>query len=152
MHRRIYKEYEELQKANETELGVKMVGDNIHKWKAYIKGPNGTPYDGAIFKFDIEFPSDYPLKPPKLRFITPVWHPNFDEDSGSICLDILKSEWSPALSVHKVLISVISLLNDPNPHSPLNGRAAHQYMNHPAEFASSVKEWVLKHGATSADL
>lgn len=152
MHRRIYKEYEELQKANETELGVKMVGDNIHKWKAFIKGPTGTPYDGAIFKFDIEFPSDYPLKPPKLRFTTPVWHPNFDEDSGAICLDILKSEWSPALSVHKVLISVISLLNDPNPHSPLNGLAAQQYMNRPAEFAKAVNDWVAKHGATSTDL
>jgi ubiquitin-protein ligase len=152
MHRRIYKEYEELQKANETELGVKMVGDNIHKWKAFIKGPTGTPYDGAIFKFNIEFPTDYPLKPPKLHFTTPVWHPNFDEDSGSICLDILKSEWSPALSVHKVLISVISLLNDPNPHSPLNGLAAQQYMSRPAEFAKAVKDWVAKHGAKTTEL
>lgn len=152
MHRRIYKEYEELQKAGETELGVKMIDDNIYKWHAFIKGPAGTPYEGAIFKFDIGFPNDYPLKPPQLKFTTPVWHPNFDEESGAICLDILKSEWSPALSVHKVLISVISLLNDPNPLSPLNGLAAQQYMSSRQEFDRVVREWVVKHSAPTTEL
>ena len=73
-----------------------------------------SPYDGGVFFLDINFPQDYPFKPPKVRFQTKIYHCNVN-DKGGICLDILKDNWSPALTVSKVLLSICSLLTDPNP-------------------------------------
>ena len=86
------------------------------KWVSTIAGPKGSPYEGGVFYLDIQFPSDYPFKPPKVTFSTRIYHCNITSQ-GAICLDILKDNWSPALSVSKVLLSVSSLLTDPNPRA-----------------------------------
>ncbi|KAG8523149.1 Ubiquitin-conjugating enzyme E2 D1, partial [Galemys pyrenaicus] len=78
----------------------------------------GLAYQGGVFFLTVHFPTDYPFKPPKIAFTTKIYHPNINSN-GSICLDILRSQWSPALTVSKVLLSICSLLCDPNPDDPL---------------------------------
>lgn len=77
-----------------------------------------TPYENGIFKLDIQFPFDYPFKPPKIKFITPIYHCNIMKD-GRISLDILRDNWSPALTIIKVLEGVCVLLKYPNPDDPV---------------------------------
>ena len=85
-------------------------GDDIYNWTGTIMGPNDTPYAGGVFYLNISFPANYPFKPPKVTFVTKIYHPNINS-GGGICLDILKDQWSPALTLGKTLLSVISLIN-----------------------------------------
>ena len=92
--------------------------NNLTKWDATIFGPEDTPYHNGIFNLNIEFSAEYPFKPPNIYFTTKIYHCNINEN-GTICLDILKNNWSPALSIGKILISICSLLAEPNPDDPL---------------------------------
>ena len=92
--------------------------ENLTLWEATIFGPNGTPYDGGVFKLKIKFTDEYPLKAPQIYFVTPIYHCNINSNGG-ICLDILKDNWSPALTISNVLLSICSLLSEPNPKDPL---------------------------------
>jgi ubiquitin-conjugating enzyme E2 C len=87
-------------------------GDLLN-WTATITGPTETPYEGLIFKLSFAFPNSYPLTPPTVLFKTPIYHPNIDF-SGRICLDILKDKWSAIYNVQSVLLSLQSLLGEPN--------------------------------------
>lgn len=91
---------------------------DVFKWHATIIGPTDTPYEGGIFNLLIDFPMDYPFKPPRVKFTTKIYHCNISS-TGSICLDILKEQWSPALTISKVLLCICSLMDDPNPSDPL---------------------------------
>jgi ubiquitin-conjugating enzyme E2 C len=82
-------------------------------WTATIDGPSSTPYSSLSFKLTFEFPRNYPYAPPTVLFKTPIYHPNVDF-SGRICLDILKDKWSAVFNVGTVLISLQSLLGEPN--------------------------------------
>ncbi len=118
---------------------------DIFHWRATIPGPEQSPYENGLFELDINFPVDYPFKPPKITFITKVFHPNINSN-GSICLDILgQAQWTPALTLYKVLLSISSLLTDPNPNDPLDGTAAKLYKEDRNKFNETVKEWVNKH-------
>lgn len=81
-------------------------------WQAYIKGPEGSPYEGGIFYLYIQIPYSYPMSPPLVRFITKIFHPNISRH-GDIGIDSIHSNWSLALTISKVLISIQSLLTDP---------------------------------------
>ncbi|KAI5187670.1 Ubiquitin-Conjugating Enzyme E2 E3 [Manis pentadactyla] len=107
-------------------------GDNIYEWRSTILGPPGSVYEGGVFFLDITFSSDYPFKPPKVTFRTRIYHCNINSQ-GVICLDILKDNWSPALTISKVLLSICSLLTDCNPADPLVGSIATQYLTNRAE-------------------
>nr|POE66086.1 ubiquitin-conjugating enzyme e2-20 kda [Quercus suber] len=103
---------------------------DMTKWNATISGPSDTPYANLTFKLTLAYPSNYPYAPPEVLFKTPVYHPNVDM-SGRICLDILKpggqgkeGAWSAVLNTGSVLLSIQSLLGEPNNASPLNGEAA----------------------------
>lgn len=117
---------------------------DVYAWDATILGPPDSPYQGGIFKLDIKFPADYPFKPPKVNFITQIYHPNIN-NSGSICLDILNTQWSPALTIGKVLISIGSLLTDPNPDDPLAGDVARVYKNDKSKFEEEARKWTVKY-------
>ncbi|KAL6092962.1 hypothetical protein STEG23_002908 [Scotinomys teguina] len=106
--------------------GVAGRGYAVFHWQATIMGPNDSPYQGGVFFLTIHFPTDYPFKPPKVAFTTRIYHPNINSN-GSICLDILRSQWSPALTISKVLLSICSLLCDPNPDDPLVPEIARIY-------------------------
>lgn len=114
--------------------------ENIYSWTAQIYGPGDTPYEGGVFKLNIIYPKDYPFKPPKINFITKVYHPNIDT-SGNICLDILKDKWSPALTISKILLSICSLLNEPNPKDPLMPDIATEFTNNRKLYESNATMW-----------
>lgn len=90
---------------------------DLTQWRATLNGVDDTPYAGLIFKLSFNFPTDYPYKPPEVLFRTPIYHPNVDF-SGRICLDILKSKWSAAYNIRTVLLSLQSLLGEPNKYVP----------------------------------
>ena len=114
------------------------------KWEAILFGPKETPYEGGKFKMVIEFSNEYPFKPAKYTFVTKIYHPNINS-SGSICLDILGSQWSPALTTSKCLLSISSLLMDPNPDDPLVGDIARLYKNDRLTYEKNAKEWTAKY-------
>ncbi|XP_047392073.1 ubiquitin-conjugating enzyme E2 D2-like isoform X2 [Sciurus carolinensis] len=116
----------------------------MFRWQAAIMGPNDSPYQGGVFFLSIQFPSDYPFKPPKITFITRIYHPNINR-SGSICLDILRSEWSPALTISKVLLSICSMLCDPNPDDPLVPEIAKIYLKDRRKYDRVAREWTEKY-------
>lgn len=105
---------------------------NLLKWAGTIVGPEGTYYEGFEFKLSLEFPQDYPYSAPIVKFVSPMWHPNVDM-AGNICLDILKERWSAVQNVQSVMLSLQSLLGEPNNSSPLNGQAA-QLWDQPEEY------------------
>jgi len=107
-------------------------------------GPAESPYAGGVYFLNIHFPADYPFKPPKLQFTTRIYHPNINAN-GSICLDILKDQWSPALTISKVLLSLSSLLTDPNPDDPLVPEIAQIYKTDREKFVNTAKEWTRKY-------
>jgi ubiquitin-conjugating enzyme E2 A len=117
--------------------------DNIMHWNAVIFGPEDTPWDGGTFKLTMEFAEDYPNKPPVVKFVSPMFHPNIYADGG-ICLDILQNQWSPIYDVAAVLTSIQSLLSDPNAASPANSEAAKLYADNRRDYNKRVKEVVEK--------
>ena len=139
--RRIQKELKDLSKEDLSDITAKPKSDNdLFLWEATIKGPTGSPYENGLFHIDIRFSSDYPFKPPTLTFKTKIYHPNISS-TGSICLDILKSNWSPALTLLKVLLSLSSLLTDPNPDDPLMTEIAHMYKENREKYNETAKNW-----------
>lgn len=121
------------------------VDDNLYLWHGTIVGPMGSPYENGLFHLRIVIPPDYPFMAPKITFITKIYHPNVSP-SGAICLDILKDRWSPALTIHKVLLSISSLLTDANPDDPLNIDAAQLYKANIYQFNLMALEWTKKYG------
>ncbi|KAA0710732.1 Ubiquitin-conjugating enzyme E2 E1 [Triplophysa tibetana] len=119
-------------------------GDNIYEWRSTILGPPGSVYEGGVFFLDIAFTPDYPFKPPKVTFRTRIYHCNINSQ-GVICLDILKDNWSPALTISKVLLSICSLLTDCNPADPLVGSIATQYTTNRPEHDRIAKQWTKRY-------
>ncbi|KAH7731136.1 effete [Aphelenchoides avenae] len=140
--KRIQKELQDLGRDPPAQCSAGPAGEgtNLFKWQATIMGPMDSPYQGGVFNLVIDFPTDYPFKPPKVAFTTRIYHPNINSD-GSICLDILKSQWSPALTISKVLLSICSLLCDPNPDDPLMPEIARQYKTDRQGYNATAREW-----------
>ena len=118
--------------------------DDFFHWQATIMGPDDSPYFGGAFFLDIHFRNDYPFKPPKCKFTTRIYHPNIN-GNGSICLNILSEDWSPALSIEKVLLSISLLLSDPNPNSPLVPEIARIYETDKYRYYKTAREWAIKY-------
>ncbi len=111
-------------------------------WNAKISGPPNTPFEKGVFDIVLKFDSDYPVKPPSVKFITPMFHPNIYRD-GKICVDILQSsEWTPAQNVRTILVSIMSLLMDPNPSSPANREAADLYNKDKKAYGQKVIDFI----------
>ncbi|KAJ7270421.1 ubiquitin-conjugating enzyme E2 [Mycena rebaudengoi] len=142
--RRINKELVDLGRDPPLSCSAGPTGDNMFQWQATIMGPEESPYAGGVFFLSIAFPMNYPLTPPKVSFTTRIYHPNINAD-GSVCLDILKDQWSPALNISKVLLSICSLLAAPNPDDALVPDIAHLYKTDRALFESTAQEWTRQH-------
>lgn len=139
--KRIQKELVDLRKDPPANCSAGPVNEaDMFKWEGTIFGPADSPYSGGVFNLSIEFPIDYPFKPPRIMFTTKIYHPNINA-SGFICLDILKTNWSPALTISKALLSVLSILTDPNPNDPLVPEIAKQYTENRALYDSTAREW-----------
>jgi ubiquitin-conjugating enzyme E2 D len=117
---------------------------NIYEWEATIIGPALSPYSGGIFNLSIMFSENYPFKPPIIKFITKIFHPNIDL-SGNICLDILNTKWSPAMKISNVLLSITSLLDDPNPNDPLNKNAAKLFLDSIDDYKKKARRYTIQY-------
>ncbi|XP_062940458.1 ubiquitin-conjugating enzyme E2 D2-like [Cynocephalus volans] len=142
--KRIEKELLDLACDPPTHCSAGPVRDDLLHWQATIMGPNDSPYQGGVFFLKIQFPPDYPFKPPSVAFTTRIYHPNINKN-GNICLNILKSEWSPVLTVSEVLLSVCSLLCDPNPDDPLVPEIAMIYKYDRQKYEKTAREWTQKY-------
>ena len=141
---RIQKELVELQTSPPANCSAGPVGDDIYLWQATIMGPEGSPYEGGVFYLKIDFPKDYPFKPPKMVFLTKIYHCNINS-AGGICLDILKDQWSPALTVSKLLLSICSLMDDANPDDPLVPDIADLLKNDKVKHDEEARLYTLKY-------
>ncbi|QIX01913.1 hypothetical protein AMS68_007430 [Peltaster fructicola] len=118
-----------------------------------FKGPEETPFVGGIWKIHVELPDQYPYKSPSIGFVNRIFHPNIDELSGSVCLDVINQTWSPMYDMINIFETFLpQLLRYPNPTDPLNGEAAALIMREPKAYDAKVKEYVTKYAsATAAD-
>jgi len=118
--------------------------DNLRYFDVVIDGPGQSPFEGGRFKLELFLPEDYPMAPPKVRFLTKIYHPNIDK-LGRICLDILKDKWSPALQIRTVLLSIQALLGAPNPDDPLAGDVARHWKEDEQAAIAMSREWTKKY-------
>ncbi|CAL1295308.1 unnamed protein product [Larinioides sclopetarius] len=107
-------------------------------------GPPDSPYEGGVFSLTIHFPTNYPFEPPEIYFMTRIYHPNIDK-YGYICLDILESDWSPALTISTVLLSICSMLCDPNPEDAVDPEIAGIYKTDRKLYYDLAKSWTKKY-------
>ncbi|KAK4420610.1 Ubiquitin-conjugating enzyme E2 [Sesamum alatum] len=126
--KRIQKELKDLQKDPPASCSAGPVGEDMFHWQATIMGPSDSHSLGGCF----------------VSFKTKVYHPNINSN-GSICLDILKDQWSPALTISKVLLSICSLLTDPNPDDPLVPEIAHMYKTDRVKYETTARSWTQKY-------
>ena len=138
--RRLKRELKNLSDNPVSHCSAGPVGDDMLLWTATIHGPDDSPYKDGVFKLSIKFTKEYPFKAPSVTFETKVYHPNIN-DKGQICLDILKNNWSPALTIKTLLLSICSLLTDPNADDPLNVDAANKYNDNIEDYNNIAKEY-----------
>eukprot|EP00761_Pharyngomonas_kirbyi_P000059 gb/GECH01000059.1/.p1 GENE.gb/GECH01000059.1/~~gb/GECH01000059.1/.p1 ORF type:complete len:155 (+),score=39.64 gb/GECH01000059.1/:1-465(+) len=120
MTNRLIKEYKEQQKNREKDIYMVPDEENIFRWKAFISGPPDTPFEGGVWELELQVPSEYPISAPSATFNTQIFHPNVHFKTGEVCLDILKTQWSPAWTLQSVCRAIITLLAHPEADSPLN--------------------------------
>ncbi|CAK9292115.1 unnamed protein product [Gordionus sp. m RMFG-2023] len=153
--RRLMAEYKQLTiNPPEGIIAGPVTEDDFFEWEALIIGPQGTPFEGGVFPTKLFFPTDYPLSPPKMIFTCDMFHPNIYKD-GKVCISILHTpgddpmgyessseRWSPVQSIEKILLSVISMLAEPNDESAANVDAAKMWRENRNEFKEKAKRIV----------
>lgn len=122
--------------------------DNLRYFQVTIEGPQQSPYENGVFELELFLPEDYPMEAPKVRFLTKIYHPNIDR-LGRICLDVLKNNWSPALQIRTVLLSIQALLASPNPNDPLANDVAEDWIKNEEGAIATAKEWTEKYAKKS---
>lgn len=155
--KRLRKEADEADKVSDKDVRVLLKeSDDLKQWDGVIRGPPGSPYEDHVFKLFINVGDRYPLAPPTITFLTKIFHPNIHFDTGEICLDVLKHDWTPAWSLSSALRAIASILSEPNAESPLNCDAGNmiragdmQAFNamarlYTVEFAEVIPERILK--------
>ncbi|PYI31551.1 ubiquitin conjugating enzyme [Aspergillus indologenus CBS 114.80] len=143
--RRIAKEIADIHADTHSQITAEPVGndDDITHLRGTFPGPPGTPYEGGTYAVDIRIPTDYPFRPPVMKFQTKVWHPNVSSQTGAICLDTLSTAWSPVLTIKSALLSLQSLLSTPEPKDPQDAEVAQMLLRNPKEFARKAQEWAV---------
>jgi ubiquitin-protein ligase len=142
---RFFKELERLKVKSIARDGfvVKSTDERTHNLKVDIAGPNDSPWAGGLFTLSVTCGPDYPMKPPKAKFVGKIWHPNVGQN-GDICLDVLQNMWSPALTLEQLFLSIASLLTDPNPESPMNSEAATLYKKDRQQYDARIRKLVAQ--------
>jgi len=149
---RIQREFREVVKSKEiAESGVQLelVADDLTELAGTVAGPPDTPYSGGKYKLEIKIPDTYPFNPPKVRFITKIWHPNVSSVTGAICLDILKDQWAAAMTLRTVLLSIQALLAAPEPDDPQDAVVARQYKDNLQIFKATAQHWATVYAGSN---
>lgn len=149
-NRRLQKEVQDILK--DTHSGITLTTPqggtdftDLTHFHGFFRGPPDTPYEGGKYEVDIKVTPEYPFKPPVMRFITRIWHPNVSSQTGAICLDTLSAAWSPVLTLKSALISLQSLLSSPEPKDPQDAEVASMLISRPEEFAHVAREWAIRY-------
>lgn len=154
MAQRLLKEHRELQRESkkaDSDVTLAPVDGNLYQWAGAINGPKDTPFEGGVFRLQVIVPPSYPLAPPNFKFATKLFHPNVHPKSGEICLDILKTAWSPAWTLQSTCRAIILLLSHPEPDSPLNCDAGNLLRNGDNRgFRSLAKMYTALHASPNA--
>ena len=145
---RIIKETEKLQKEAPPGISAAPTKDNPRYFMVVIAGPPQSSYEGGVFNLEMFLPEEYPMVPPKVRFLTKIYHPNIDK-LGRICLDIIKKNWSPALQMNKVLLSIQLLMSSPNPDDPLANDVAEHWKRNEQEAMATARQWTRKYAMSA---
>ncbi len=141
--KRINDELQEIRNAPSMYYSAESIKNDPWVWKAMITGPVDSAYEGGLFHLMVRFHIDHPYKPPRIIFVTKIYHPNISSE-GKICLDILMNNWSPALTISKVLLAISNLLAHPFPADPAVPEIASLFLSDPEQFNQTAKEWTLK--------
>ncbi|KAK8052851.1 ubiquitin-conjugating enzyme protein [Apiospora saccharicola] len=127
------------------------ISSPVQEFYVRFKGPTETPFEGGSWKIHVELPEQYPYKSPSIGFVNRIYHPNIDELSGSVCLDVINQTWSPMFDMINIFeVFLPQLLRYPNPSDPLNGEAAALLMREPKSYDAKVKEYVQKYASKDA--
>jgi len=145
-HERLALEAQELENEEPT---FKPEDNDLKKWKGFILGTG--LYENGVFYIRIRLSRSYPFTPPKVSFLTKIWHPNISK-SGRVCVGILGKDWTPSLNLVGVIETIRNLLNYPNPHDPLNKEAAEQLLKNPSEYQRTVAKYISKYAGWNQDL
>lgn len=124
---------------------VQLIDDSIQQMFVLFKGPEDTPYKGGTWKVRVEMPDQYPIKSPSIGFTNKIYHPNIDENSGSVCLDVINQTWSPMFGLLNIFENFLPhLLRYANPSDPLNTEASNLMSKDEKLYNDRVKEYVNK--------
>ena len=137
---RLIKEFSDLKKEKDVNFKLFPNEQNLHQWNGILNGPSGTPYQNEFFDIKCKIPVSYPISPPEIVFKSKIFHPNIHSTTGEICLDILKSHWTPAWSLSLACQALIVLLANPEPSSPLNCDAGNLLRNNDFRGFSSLSK------------
>ncbi|RVX04088.1 Ubiquitin-conjugating enzyme E2 5 [Vitis vinifera] len=130
----------DLMKLMMSDYKVEMVNDGMQEFYVDFHGPGDSPYHGGVWRIRVELPDAYPYKSPSIGFVNKIYHPNVDEMSGSVCLDVINQTWSPMFDLVNVFeVFLPQLLLYPNPSDPLNGEAAALMMRDRPAYEQRVK-------------
>ncbi|KAK1932789.1 putative ubiquitin conjugating enzyme E2 [Babesia divergens] len=146
------RQYAEITRDIQCPFSVGLEDDDLFKWRVCFQGPQETAYEGGLFTVLMMFPDDFPNSPPQMKFEQKMWHPNIYAD-GTVCISILHppgvdkyneqetsdERWRPILGVESIIMSVISMLDEPNINSPANVDAAVHFKNNPKEYRKMVQ-------------
>jgi len=152
---RIKREFKEVVTSEEaltSSIKVELVDDSFTKLRGEIAGPPDTAFEGGRYVVDIVIPETYPFNPPKVKFITKIWHPNISSVTGAICLDILKDQWAAAMTLRTVLLSIQALLASAEPDDPQDAVVATQYKENPEAYFTTARHWAQVYGGAPATI
>ena len=141
MSRRLVRELLELNQRPVDFATAGPIGEDINKWNVVIVGPPNTPYDGGAFRLKLRFPEEYPFKPPTVKFLTKIYHPNVTCSDGEVCPALLAENWAPHLNIRYILETLRTLLLVPNGADPMDEEVGREFNLAPAEFSAKAAKW-----------